>query len=136
MTGERRGDRAARVATLHTARLAVQQENHGKIRDAILRLEHARKPMTVAGVAREAGVARRTVYRSPHIEEIQALAQRTAGPSRPAARDMQSAASCERRLLQALDQVKTLKTRLQKAQTENAILQRQLDAAILRGRQR
>lgn len=136
MTAERRSNWDVRVAVLRAARVATQEENHRKIREAMQRLERGRQPVTVAGVAREAGVARRTVYRSPHVAEIQVLAQRTGGRDRPAARDLQSAASCERRLRQALDEIKTLKSRLQKVQEENAVLQHQLDAAIFRGRQR
>lgn len=128
--------REERTDRLLASRQKVQEENYHKIQEAMHALQRARKPITVAGVAREADVARRTVYRSPYAAEIRELARRTAGKGSPAVRDMNSAASCERRLGQALEQIERLKDRLQKIKAENAVLQRQLDAAILRARQR
>ena len=105
------------------------------VKEALLRLERARKPISVAGVARAAGVTRATVYRSPFIGEIQDAARRTASSApRGGMKEQASEASLRRRLQGALDELARVKRQLEVVQHEKAVLRHQMDAMVLKGR--
>lgn len=108
--------------------------NHKKIREAIQQLEKEREPINVAAVARKAEVVTRTVYRSPYIEEIQALRIRTKPVERPYLKDMQTQRSADRRLESALDQIDKLKLKILQLKEEKIALEAQLDKVILSAR--
>ena len=109
--GQAKEERVARLKALSQAK---REANELRIREAITRLDHARLPITLAAVAREAGVSRQTVYSSPFAGEVQQLARKTAGlAARPAVAALPSEAAWRRRVQDLQDEVRTLKAKLE-----------------------
>ena len=109
--------KADRLTRLLKVSHAKKKANELRIREAMTRLEGERKPITVAAVAREAGVSRQTLYASTFVAEVQELARRTAGLSaRPAVAALPSEAAWRRRVQDLQDEVRDLKAKL--AQSE------------------
>lgn len=116
-SGEAGQSKADRVARLLEVSHAKKEANKLRIREAMTLLERARKPITVAAVAREAGVSRQTLYASPFAAEVQELARRTAGlKERSAVAALPSEAAWRRRVQDLQDEVRDLKMKL--AQSE------------------
>jgi len=106
-------ERNARLAQISRQR---KEANELAIRQAMQKLEEQRKPVTVAAVAREAGVSRQTVYNSPHAAEVQKLSRKTMHlKQRPAVQTLASEASLQRRLEDQADEIRRLRNQLAEA---------------------
>ena len=113
----------ARIDRLVALRQKMQLENSECIRKAFLELEAERLPITVAGVAKHAGVARQTVYSSPYIKEIQDATNRTSGmKSRASMPAQMTNESKDRRLQQEMEVNRKLRIRIKELETTIATL--------------
>ena len=90
-------------------------------------LDERHVPITVAAVAKTAGVTRQTVYNSPFRKEIEALRDQTRGKSaRSTVRATATEASLKQRLDLAYREIEKLREERDKLrQTLNAVLAQQ-----------
>lgn len=109
--------RANQLRALATLRKAKSER---AIQAAVAELDKQHRPITVAAVAKRAGVTRQTVYNSSYRKEIEEIRDRTRSTDKqPTIRARASEASLKRRLDLALQEIQHLTA-------ENAKLQKSL----------
>ncbi|WP_295821071.1 DUF6262 family protein [uncultured Deinococcus sp.] len=119
--------RTVRVANLREVARQRKVRTEEAIRNAVVSLDERHVPITVAAVAKTAGVTRQTVYNSPFRKEIEALRDQTRGKSaRSTVRATATEASLKQRLDLAYREIEKLREERDKLrQTLNAVLAQQ-----------
>jgi len=113
-------------------RLESQNAREAELRRKFEQLKSERKPTTVAGFARDAGIDRTYIYKFPALAaELSAYARKTqpgksrraGGLARPAARAREVDARIRREHARWSAEVPALRSRLEKAELQNRVLE-------------